>query len=405
MAMSEGEGTSIPKQEQEQPRRGRIPRAGEVVLLALLAASSIAVFIIAPNLDFPGDIDNRAAPWGPWGIRIVAVLAGSGAFWRLIRIGYDHQWTGFGQAELPKPEDVELRPKKTLWDWLQLFVVPLALAAIGYLFTMQQDARQQATDEQRAQEAALQAYLDQMSQLMLNENLRGAEDSELRTLARARTLTMLARLDGSRKASVVQFLYESDLINTPRPVISLKGASLQAVELSSVNLSGGAFGPVDYESLEDLCATRATSRATRLVNRLDFYGPYELPAQVGARFVVIRLPNVDGTDLSGTQLSNANLTWSSLAKADLRKASLDHANLRNTLLVDADLSDANLRGADLSDANLTGADLTSADLKGATGFTNEELEQQACALYGAIMPDGSRHPVAAKTENPMKECE
>ena len=37
---------------------------------------------------------------------------------------------------------------------------------------------------------------------------------------------MLARLDGSRKASVVQFLYESELIATDRPVLDLSGADL-----------------------------------------------------------------------------------------------------------------------------------------------------------------------------------
>jgi hypothetical protein len=38
------------------------------------------------------------------------------------------------------------------------------------------------------------------------------ENDEVRTLAHPRTLTVLSRLDGTRKANVVQFLYESDLI-------------------------------------------------------------------------------------------------------------------------------------------------------------------------------------------------
>src|SRR3712207_7681430 len=42
------------------------------------------------------------------------------------------------------------------------------------------------------------------------------EGSEVRTLARARTQTVLARLDSRRKASVVQFLYEADLIDKER---------------------------------------------------------------------------------------------------------------------------------------------------------------------------------------------
>jgi uncharacterized protein HemX len=105
---------------------------------------------------------------------------------------------------------------KTIWDWMQLLIVPLALTGIGIYFTMQQNERQQQIEDQRtqeaqkienqraqaeqelahqgAQDAALQAYLDQMSQLMLEGDLRGSEEgSEVRTLARARTRTVLAR--------------------------------------------------------------------------------------------------------------------------------------------------------------------------------------------------------------------
>jgi len=114
----------------------------------------------------------------------------------------------------------------TVRDWLDLLVVPLALVVISFLFTTQQDQRQQAIEdlraqqaqkienqraeaerelaEQRAQDEALQAYLNQMSALLLERNLRESEeDSEARTLARARTLTVLGRIDPSRKTAVM----------------------------------------------------------------------------------------------------------------------------------------------------------------------------------------------------------
>src|SRR5215204_1622270 len=60
---------------------------------------------------------------------------------------------------------------KTVWDLLQLLIVPLALAVVGLWFAAQQDARQQEIEnqradaerelaEQRAQDEALQSYLD-----------------------------------------------------------------------------------------------------------------------------------------------------------------------------------------------------------------------------------------------------
>ena len=39
---------------------------------------------------------------------------------------------------------------KLVWDWLQLPVVPLALAFIGFWLTMQQDIRQQRIENQKA---------------------------------------------------------------------------------------------------------------------------------------------------------------------------------------------------------------------------------------------------------------
>jgi len=118
MAMAEDKGTSTPKQVKEPTRRVHIPRVVVVVLLTLLIASSITVVFFAGE-----GIDNPAALWG---IRAVAVLVVIGALWRLIRIGYEYQWTGLGEAELPKQENVEFRPKKTLWDWLQLLIIPIS---------------------------------------------------------------------------------------------------------------------------------------------------------------------------------------------------------------------------------------------------------------------------------------
>jgi hypothetical protein len=175
----------------------------------------------------------------------------------LIRVGQQYQWTGFGESVQTKPDNQEIQPRKTLWDWLQLFIVPLALAAIGLWFSAQQDAHQQQIEEkraqserqiekQRAQDAALQAYLDQMSQLKLNGNLRDSEeDSEVRTLARARTQTVLGRLNSRRKGSVVQFLYEADLINKNHPVVSLSDVRLSGADLSGADLSGADLSDAD----------------------------------------------------------------------------------------------------------------------------------------------------------------
>jgi hypothetical protein len=103
----------------------------------------------------------------------------------------------------------------TLWNWMNLLIIPVVLAIGGYLFTRSENRATRVAAEQRAQDEALQAYLDQMGQLLLDKDSplrQSGEGDEVRTLARARTLTVLPRLDGNRKGTVVRFLYESGLI-------------------------------------------------------------------------------------------------------------------------------------------------------------------------------------------------
>jgi uncharacterized protein YjbI with pentapeptide repeats len=306
----------------------------------------------------------------------------------LIRVGQHYRWTGFGESVQPKLDNQEIQPRKTLWDWLQLFIVPLALAAIGLWFAAQQDAHQQQIEdrraesdrrieEQRAQDAALQAYLDQMSQLMLEGNLRGSkEGSEARTLARARTRTILVRLDSRRKGSVVQFLYEASLINKDDPVVSLSAVSLRGADLSGATLSGADLVGADLSG---------TNLSGADLSDADLSVAH------------LRKANLSSAVLSGADLSDAELQLADLSETDLISADLSGAKLSGAILIDAVLYNADIGDgaylfhADLRGAELNGADLRTARLNGAKGVTEEQLEEQTNLLEGATMPGGSIH--------------
>jgi hypothetical protein len=162
---------------------------------------------------------------------------------------------------------------KKFWDYLELLIVPTALAIGVYWLNRAQNEREREAEEaqkqrereaeearrereheaaaaqrerelevenQRAQDEALQAYLDQTSRLMLDKDRplrRDEQGDEVQTLARARTSTALIRLDASRKRSVLQFLYESDLVKKGHVVVDLRGADLSAAGLSGADLS------------------------------------------------------------------------------------------------------------------------------------------------------------------------
>jgi hypothetical protein len=221
---------------------------------------------------------------------------------------------------------------KTLWDWIQLLIVPGVIAGVGLWFNRQQKARELESMERRTQDEALQTYLDQMGQLLLDRDkqlLHPKEGEDARKLARAWTLTVLPRLDGFRKRSVVQFLYESGLITKNRAVIDLTGAHLATVNLTDAHLR--------YADLSGAYMARA--------------------------------------NLTDAKLSEANLGDAILFGAKLFLAKLDGANLRAAVLMGDERSTPlqrisvtrkyTLHGAGPKDADLTYADLTYADLTGA----------------------------------------
>jgi uncharacterized protein YjbI with pentapeptide repeats len=257
---------------------------------------------------------------------------------------------------------------------LQLLIVPLVLVIGGFLLTTLQDDRQRAIEDQRAQDTAIQAYLDQMGNLLLEKDLRTSkEDSEVRTLARARTLTVLGRLDPSRKTTVMKFLAEAKLIQKVEgrgAIITFSGADLSGANLTDAadDLSGADLRFADLSGANLSCFRSEGSRTI-------------LTFDAGQRCSDLSGANLIGADLSGAILQDADLSSANLSDADLSGAHLSLADLSDAYLSDANLTDADLNGAHLSDANLHSA----------RGITNEELEQQAAFLEDATMPNGQKY--------------
>lgn len=175
--------------------------------------------------------------------------------------GWD--WTGFTGATGPtvKPNE-QYRPAKTLWDVLQLLIVPIILAIGGFWLNQIQKEREQRTIKEQAKleheltldnqrETALQAYINTMSELLLEKKLReSAREDEVRVIARNITLTMLPRLDATRKSSVLLFLHESGLIERDKYIIDLREANLSGANLRTDNLSGANLRKTNLKGVD-----------------------------------------------------------------------------------------------------------------------------------------------------------
>lgn len=284
----------------------------------------------------------------------------------LISFGYQWDWTGFNAH-------VEMQgivPPKYLWDWMELLLIPAVITSVGLWVSNNQKNRELeiAHDEReldreiaererelerrlaqdRIREERLQGYLDRMSELLLDKGLRNSEPgSEVRGVARARTLSVVRTLDGRRKASVLQFLKEANLIQKDKPVIDLRGcdfskALLHDADLRGTNLNGIILLNAQLEGanlgeaeLKDACCENANFKDANLTKA-------DLTASDLSRAKIVnvqaQLTLFSLTLVKGARFENANLVLSrfsgvnfaeveSLNKCDLRRATLDGAFL------------------------------------------------------------------------------
>ena len=292
--------------------------------------------------------------------------------WRLIRRVRVSAWIAGGSILVLVLILIGSAFGKTLWDWLQLLIVPLVLALGGYWFNWGQKQRQDTIEDRRAQDTALQSYLDHMSQLLIDK--QGTElqqlkpNSEVRRLMTARTTTVLNNLDTGRKQTVIRYLAEANLIADESPVIMLEGTDLRHLNLSGLDLSKGNLANADL---------RGANLGGTILRGTDLHGAnlsvadddgYTVSNLRGANLSVaddLTPTNLRGAKLRGANLGPpdqgevTNLTGAILDSADLSPGENGNVtNLTNAILTNATLLDTNLKDAVLYLANLSDAKLT-----------------------------------------------
>jgi uncharacterized protein YjbI with pentapeptide repeats len=305
----------------------------------------------------------------------------------VIRFGWG--WTGFTggySQETVKgtTEDKVYLSSKTLWDWMHLLLVPIMLAIGGFWLNQLQKRREERTAAQRNEtdheiaadnqrEAALQAYIDKIGELLLREHEHLGEspgNPQVENIARARTVTVLRILDPARRASLLRFLSQAGILQlcTEGNLVGtdLHGTNLSRVDLSNLNLTDANLRGANLTKavlrganltkavLSDADLTDANLRGANLT-RADLSGAY-----------------LFGTVLSDAKLTNAALINAKLINADLSGAYLFGAVLSGVYLVRTDFREVYLVRADLSGVDLSDANLSGANLRYAKGLTDEQ---------------------------------
>ncbi len=188
------------------------------------------------------------------------------------------------------------------------------LAGYGWL-RRRGNNRSRSIARQMVREEVLQRYLDRMSGYLQDPIFHDQPaGGNLQNLARAHTLTTLARLDPAQKGVALRFLYEAALIGgepdtVHAPVIVLQHADLREARLAHANLGWA-----------NLVAAN--------LSEADLSGAFLSGANLG------------GADLINTDLSGAVLAGANLFLADLRGCNFQDADLTGALVSEAQLQQA-----------------------------------------------------------------
>src|SRR5215203_2150191 len=273
----------------------------------------------------------------------------------------------------------------------------------GFKFNQRQRERDEVLENKQAQDNAIQAYLDQMSDLLVDRHLRSLpKGSDIHRLAEARTLEVLLGLDSERKRRPLKLVYGLGLIKNGLHTAERDGALLDLQNLS-----------LDHADLTELSLR-------------DAY----------LRFADLRGADLQGSDLSGADLSYADLRGANLTNTDLSAVNLSGANLlpydeqeparlslhnlkdhalpsdnylrslaklqeerlqglsrrltrraKNRLLRRKPVTFTNLTDAKLDGANLTGAILANADLRHTRGSLDRKQIERAIGNDKTKLPD------------------
>jgi hypothetical protein len=162
-----------------------------------------------------------------------------------------------------------------------------ALAFLSNYYLQLVTARSQRETEEirqdaQAQDAAIAAYTEKMSGLIIEHNVDGRPDNRyVLRVAEALTISTLVQLDSERKRIVLKVAYTLGLIRKNNPLLYLHSATLDHADLNEFRLRDANLSWTDLR----------------------------------------------GSDLSGSDLSYADLRGANLTNADLSYVNLSGANL------------------------------------------------------------------------------
>ena len=252
---------------------------------------------------------------------------------------------------------------KTIWDILELFIIPISLLLFGYYLERFQSEfnRDIAKDSQR--ERLLQEYYGLVSEYIYRYKIfELTEGNKILLTLEGITQSILSNLDVKRKEILIKFLSDIGIIRRiehSEPIVRLNSIDLSDVFLPLINLKGTTI----YHS--------------------KFHNGNLLGGNLSEAFLL-------GNEFNNSDLRQANFTKSNLNITNFENANLENAKLTGASLKGAILDNANLKGVEISNAKFVRASLKSVNLRSVWVY---EIAMPRVYLSGTNLEDAIRGQV------------
>lgn len=236
---------------------------------------------------------------------------------------------------------------KKIWDWLELLIIPLAIALIGIYFTRTERETEREFNhsklhteiniaKDKSDELKFMDFQDKISNLVIDHKINDLDSliPVVSTIARARIFTLSHTIDARFKGNLILFIYELGLILKDNPVVNLDD-----VHLANTHLF--------WKNLDEIDLSRALMVESDITSTSFDNAKFKVTIAADSDF---RFCSFVDADLSHALLTNCNFV----------EANFTNAVFNNSLLYDSKFDDAILDKADLSKAHISEAQLANA---------------------------------------------
>jgi len=281
-------------------------------------------------------------------------------------------WTGFEAYAVQADTTHTYYPAKTLWDWLQLLIVPAVLALGAIWFTREgQKAERQATEKREIADSEATDRRVAADSEATDRRVAADREATDKRVAADREATD-KRVAADREAAMERAKTEQALIRERSRDLALQTYLDRMTELILNN--GLRKSTLEEEEIRAI----ARIRTLTVLEQLDGERKavvLKFLSEAGLIMGDKPLVKLNGANLSETLIDNANLRNCNFKSTVWRNASIARSDLASSNFYDANLTEAKfiscqMHGVNLIKAKLIGAEflevwLVNADMRAA----------------------------------------